>query len=527
MPALSAQIYLFRASLFTQQHSVWHQIRLSRYSSMMDTNSFIGDQLGNYRVITKIASGGFASVFKGKHTILTERIVAIKVLHATHLHSTEESNHFLQEARFLEKLKHPYILPILDVGIHEGFPYLVTEYASSGSLSDYLKRQSAHLLPLHDALTILSQIGQALHYAHQHHIVHRDLKPDNILFNVTGEALLADFGIAKLMTMTSDSQTIRGTPAYMAPEQFDGLASMKSDQYSLGCIAYELLTGQKPFSLPPEVENKWLALGYRHKTKDPIPPTQLNTSLPIHVEQAILKSMAKEREERYADIPTFIRALGIPSMPQTPTATIKENLNTVNMDKEGTTHIPQDIPSYITNAVGVLDSANPIERKDAIKTLAQTNHPAAHEELIKALQHPVKDVRAHAALALAPFKDLRAIPGLFEAITVYECYSSARMALKDLGDEGVPIMLKALHDKDVNIRRVAVEVLEYGCFEHLVNLNDGAVQTVLAPVLSGLLQALQDSANVNFFFSGVLRSLLPALQDNDVEIRRNYYLLYC
>ncbi len=215
---------------------------------MASMNSYIGRQIGNYRIVKEIPGGGFASVFLGQHIVFTDRpIVAIKLLHA-HLASQEESDRFLQEARFLEKLKHPHILPIIDAGIQGGLPYLVAEYATKGSLRDRLLRQSPKLLLAEEIITILSQIGQALQYAHTMNIVHRDLKPENVLFNIKNEALLADFGIATVLeTARTKHADVSGSPSYMPPEQFDGTVSKKSDHYALGCIAYELVTGRKPF----------------------------------------------------------------------------------------------------------------------------------------------------------------------------------------------------------------------------------------------------------------------------------------
>src|SRR6266550_8718608 len=172
---------------------------------MSSENSFIGKSLGNYRITDEIGSGSFGNVFQGQHTILTERTVAIKQLHS-HLGSPEERDQFLEEARLLERLKHPHILYIFDAGIHEGFPYLVAEYAPGGSLRDHLNKYAPNSLPIEEALTILSQIGQALHYAHQQNVIHRDLKPANILFNTKGDALLADFGIATMLSTASVKQ---------------------------------------------------------------------------------------------------------------------------------------------------------------------------------------------------------------------------------------------------------------------------------------------------------------------------------
>ncbi len=266
----------------------------------------VNDNIGNYRLVKELASGAFGRVYRGEHIILTNRIVAIKLLHGVHLNSQKERNSFIREARLLEQLKHPYILPIVDVGIHNGFPYLVTEYAPNGSLYDHLQRQSPHPLSVEETITILSQVGQALQHAHQLNVVHRDLKPGNILFNAKGEALLADFGIATVLSTLSIQQaTIVGTPAYMAPEQFKGTISKESDEYALGCIAYELFTGHKPFTAPDII-----SMGFKHMTETPVAPRQLNPKVPVHIEQAILKAMAKERSNRYTSVSAFIIGLG-------------------------------------------------------------------------------------------------------------------------------------------------------------------------------------------------------------------------
>ncbi|SRR6266567_2447403 len=270
---------------------------------MTDDNSFIGKQIGNYHILAELNSGSFGTVYKGKHIIFEDDpIVAIKLLHA-HLRSAQERNQFFQEARLLKKLTHRSILHIIDAGIQDGLPYIVTDYASGGSLQDRLRQHPHQPLPIEETLTILKQVGQALHYAHQQSIVHRDLKPGNILFNGKGEALLADFGIAIVLEKTKRIDVI-GTPSYMAPEQFHGEVSQKSDQYALGCIAYELLTGQKAFTAP-----HGLAVGFKHLNEYPIAPTLINPAIPAHVEQAVFKALVKQRSDRHTDVSTFINAL--------------------------------------------------------------------------------------------------------------------------------------------------------------------------------------------------------------------------
>lgn len=274
-------------------------------------SAYINRQIGNYIITDAIASGGFGRVYKGHHLYLTERIVAIKLLQDFHLDSIEERQSFLQEAQILEKLKHPYILPILDVGIDDAVPFLITEFAPNGSLHTHISRQQHKPFPTLEALRILTQIGEAVQFAHQQQIIHRDLKPDNILFNSKDEALVADFGIAIVLETSSMRNTAAtGTPSYMAPEQFRGSVSRESDQYALGCIAYELFTGHRPFE-----SKDFISLGFLHTTEQAAPPHQLNPEIPLHIEQAILRAMGKQRSERYADIGSFIAALS--ELPQT------------------------------------------------------------------------------------------------------------------------------------------------------------------------------------------------------------------
>lgn len=286
--------------LFVDCCSVTDVKRLYRMSG----SNYLDRCIGNYRIVELLGSGGFGSVYRGEHTILTDRVAAIKILH-TYLDSVDERKRFLQEARLLANMQHPHILHIFDVGVDEGVPYLVAEYASHGSLRNLMKQYAPHILPIETSLSIITQIGQALEYAHQQNVIHRDLKPENILFDANGNVLLADFGVATQLTTSSVKHvTVTGTPSYMAPESFQGVVSKESDQYALACIAYELLTGQVPFTAPD-----FFAMGFNHLTGQIVALTHYNSALPRHIENAVLKAMAKKREERHADIHSFIAAL--------------------------------------------------------------------------------------------------------------------------------------------------------------------------------------------------------------------------
>ena len=276
---------------------------------MAQNDDYNGKQIGNYRIEQQIASGSFGTVYLARHVHLKQRIVVVKILHTLNLDSAEEKEQFLQEAQILETLKGlPNILPLLDVGIDGNVPYMIAEYAERGSLRMYM-REHGIPLPMREALTIIGQVGHGLENAHDQGIVHRDLKPENILFNAKGEAMLADFGISTMLSTTSVVYArVEGTPAYMAPEQFQGEVSKESDQYALACIAYELLTGHKLF----EASNL-VAIGYLHTTRAPIPPRQLNPQIPVSVEHALLKALSKERTERYPSVSAFVAALNTPA----------------------------------------------------------------------------------------------------------------------------------------------------------------------------------------------------------------------
>jgi serine/threonine protein kinase len=311
--------------------------------TMRTQDPYIGRYFGNYQVIAKIDCGAFGCVYQVHHAFLP-RVAAIKLLHATRLRSQEARNEFLQEAQLLERLKHPHILQIYEFGLDDSLPYLVTEYASRGSLRDLLNSRASQLLPLRMVISIIAQIGEALHYAHQQGVIHHDLKPENILFNERNDALLADFGVAIVRTTTATLEQVaevNGTPAYMAPEQFQGRASRRSDQYSLGCILYELVTGRRPFTAPDAI-----SMGFMHMREAPIPPTWLNPNLPLQMDRVILKALEKRRINRYPDIPTFIQELQAIPVTRTHVLTRRRANTPTLVSKTKEQHLNEGIQLY-------------------------------------------------------------------------------------------------------------------------------------------------------------------------------------
>jgi serine/threonine protein kinase len=277
---------------------------------MIDDDNLVGKQIGNYRLTGVIARGAYGSVYKGQHWLFKDELaVAVKLLHAR-MDNKEKLEQFMREAYLLRKLKHPSILPLIDAGTHRGIPYLVTVYAAGGSLRQLLQKQYGKPLPLERALWILMNLGHALEHAHRLHVVHRDLKPENILFGTQDEVFLADFGLAVVLESTQTGFVgSQGTPLYMAPEQFEGLISPKSDQYALACLGYELLTGRRPFM--PQNPG-WETIWFHHARVVPSPPSLFNPQIPAHIEQAILKALAKDRAERHSNVAAFLEALNPP-----------------------------------------------------------------------------------------------------------------------------------------------------------------------------------------------------------------------
>jgi serine/threonine protein kinase len=264
-----------------------------------------GRKFGNYRIEKEIARGGFGSVYLTQHEYLTERRAVIKLLQGVYLSEPQEREGFIREAQILERLKHPHILPIYDVGIENEQPYIIAEYAPNGTLRERIARQNGNPLSLETTLAILSQIAAGLQHAHDQHVIHRDLKPENILFNARDEALLADFGISTVLTSATVKQTREiGTPTYMAPEQFTGMVSVETDQYALACIAYELLSGRKAFAGTTNyVVMQMQMQQYPQRLRE------LNPTVPEYVENVIFRALGKERTQRFADVRTFMEAL--------------------------------------------------------------------------------------------------------------------------------------------------------------------------------------------------------------------------
>ncbi|MGH2482366.1 MAG: serine/threonine-protein kinase, partial [Ktedonobacteraceae bacterium] len=262
---------------------------------------FVGQQFGNYLLTHYLKGGGFADVYLGEHRLLKMR-AAIKVIR-DQLNKQE----FLEEARTIAALAHPNIVRVLEFDAKElsknhWISFLVMDYAAQGTLRDRHPRGT--ILPLTTVFSYTQQVADALQFAHDNRIIHRDVKPENMLIDAQGKILLSDFGIAAIEHSTSSRKTIDaiGTPLYMAPEQWNGQPRPASDQYSLGIIVYEWLSGQPPF-----LGNQH-ALPHQHNN---VPPAPFAPSLriPAEMENAVQRALAKIPEQRFPDVKSFVQAL--------------------------------------------------------------------------------------------------------------------------------------------------------------------------------------------------------------------------
>lgn len=263
------------------------------------------EKIGIYEVIAELGRGGMATVYRA-YDPRFEREVAVKVLPQELLHADPQFRlRFEREAKIIAQLEHSAIVPVYDVGEANGQPYFVMRYMNGGSLSERIK---AGNLTVEDAAQILGAIAPGLDEAHAKGIVHRDIKPSNILFDRRGAPYISDFGIAKLTQAQSGSVTgsaIIGTPAYMAPEQAQGIeVDGRADIYALGIILYEMLTGKQPYEADTP-----MAVAIKHIT-DPVPNIrQINPRLPEGIEAIIQKAMAKKREDRFSTALEMTNAL--------------------------------------------------------------------------------------------------------------------------------------------------------------------------------------------------------------------------
>ncbi len=259
------------------------------------------EQFGRYRIVSVLGQGAMGTVYLAEDTQL-KRQVALKTPHFEKELSGELLERLYREARAAATLRHPNICPVHDVGEIEGTHYISMAYIEGHPLSAFIRASKPQ--PERQILIVVRKLAQALQEAHDQKIVHRDLKPANIMVDKRGEPLIMDFGLARQARPDEEirlthSGTLVGTPAYMSPEQVDGdwaKIGPLTDEYSLGVILYELLTGQLPY------RGSMMAVLGQIVTKDAVPPSQIRNGLDPRIEAACLKMMAKNPSDRFPSL---------------------------------------------------------------------------------------------------------------------------------------------------------------------------------------------------------------------------------
>jgi serine/threonine-protein kinase len=253
-------------------------------------------EFGSYELLEEIGRGGMGVVYKARQPSL-DRIVAIKMILASHLASTEHVRRFRAEAKAAARLRHSHIVDIHEVGQIHGQHYFAMQFVDGKSLAD---RVAEGRIELEAAVRIVAAVARAVAYLHRQGLVHRDLKPSNILIDEEGQPHVTDFGLAKGLQQDSEltaTGVIAGTPSYMSPEQAAGRRSEigpLSDVYSLGAILYELLTGRPPFREENPLDTLMQVLN-----REPTLPRELNPKIPGELQLICLKCLNKARQDRY------------------------------------------------------------------------------------------------------------------------------------------------------------------------------------------------------------------------------------
>ena len=329
----------------------------------------IGERFGNYRLVSLLGRGGFAKVYLGEHLYLKTK-AAVKVLQVRLTDKALEN--FLAEARTIARLEHRYIVRVLecDVEPDQQQPFLVMSYASGGSTRQ--RYPEGTRLQMQQAVLYIQQVASALHYAHERKFIHRDVKPENILLGADDDVLLGDFGLVTIAQSSSSQSTkeMAGTVHYMAPEQLQGKPRAASDQYALGILAYEWLSGKRPF------QGSFVEIASQHILVPPPPLTGMVPGITGQVEQVIFTALSKSPEQRFASVMHFADAL---AQACGATEQIVSRVSTIQIDDASTfADAESDWSTFVKNPTGQSNvNILPASSPGAIGTPSYASTPVA------------------------------------------------------------------------------------------------------------------------------------------------------
>jgi len=271
-----------------------------------------GDQLGPYRIEAVLGEGGMGQVFRAAHAD-TGRLVALKVLKPGAANDPEHARRFVREARAAREVEHPNLVGVLDAGEADGRPYLALELVQGQSVDERVR--SGGPLALDEALRLARQVAAGLDALHGAGIVHRDNKASNIMLDLSGDAALTDFGLAKggHYSALTRAGTLMGTMDYMAPELIRGeTPGTASDIYAFGCVMYECFAGRPPFG-----GKGFLQLGMAHLEETPADPCAERDDVPAGVGEAVCLALAKQPEQRPATATAYAELISVSVRPET------------------------------------------------------------------------------------------------------------------------------------------------------------------------------------------------------------------
>lgn len=279
-------------------------LELERLTACLDpSDSYSGRLLGRYRLLEKLGEGGMSSVYRAVDNDDLNSETAVKILDSELAQDATSVKRFQREIQICQSLSHPNILQLYDFGQQDGLFYLVMEKLVGRTLSTELDQG---VFSPERVAELCSPVMEACQYLHQRDIIHRDIKPDNVFLTESGRVLLMDFGISrgKQFTVATATQAGLGTPSYMSPEQVEGAVHPATDQYAIGCMIYEMLSGAPPFTDPDP-----FALAFKHVGQKPDPLSQRAPEVSPQLEAVVMRLLEKDPERRYSSMSEAREAL--------------------------------------------------------------------------------------------------------------------------------------------------------------------------------------------------------------------------